>query len=919
MSAYTQTSMIKGVIKTADDSTSVAYASIIISELKKNTTSNQAGKFSIYGVPQGKHKVMISSLGYEPYVIEIDVDSSVVDLRNIFIASQDYALDEFVIEAEAPMLSQKGDTTIYNASSFVMRPDDNADDLLAKMPGVISDGGNIKIQGKSVKKVYLDKKEFLGDVNSSLKNIPAEAIANIQVYEESSDQAAFAGIKDRDAQQVININTKNPKSNKTLYRAHAGGGASIEEDSQTLYKTGGNYMFIKPKSRIILMGGINNLNSHMVDQGDNLDDSRLMIMMGGGASSINPGKIISVGTNLSQEFKNFTTTGSYTYSNNRIESISERETTYFPVNGQFDSKVEEDNVSNINRINRHNGSFSLRSIPKLKKHIYDFRLSVNSNGNNSQSNQRQSATMNENPVSRNINLTQTNTFIYSIGAGGMWGYKISDERTIRFTTQFYINNSDSNSDPIQSNLEYYDLLTSTWSTSTNNTSDRFRDNTNKATRYSVSIYYTEPLSKSSKLSVHASVNQNRSQRLNEVYSYDPLTQEYAIIDIALSNDYKDVRNNQSLSLTYDYRKNDGKISFAVGSDFARENQNTDYSIPEEREYKINNFILKPNFRFDYTLSKTARMSIKYSGQTTTPNIKDLAKEIDNTSPTNIRIGNPDLKKGFNNHIELSFNDSKTDKKNRTSTYNLGINFNIASNITAYQIETMPIDRDTILYFYPESTEGYIPQRGARVSRPISLSGNYSIGINGSYGLNIPKLKSNFNLSANYRFSHYPMMYEEELNNANTNMVSGYLSASSKLARDLDINLRYNISYTNVVNSLKDKNDNSYISQGLNISVYYKFWKDIIITPSFSLSNNKNLSGSDYSQTYTTLNFSLGKKFLRSKNATVTLTGYNLLNQQKNMERFINEDRINDYKQNTFGRYILLTLSYNFNSMRLSKK
>lgn len=915
LQTFAQTTLVKGVVKSVEDSVAIEHTSVIISKLEKTATCNKYGEFYFSTIPYGEYTVKVSTLGYESLLLEFKADSSVINLGDIFIKPKDYVLKEFVIEAETPIVTQNGDTTIYNTSTFAIRPDDNADDLLAKMPGVVNDGNEVKIQGKTVKKVYLDNREFLGDVQSSLKNIPAEAIANIQVYEESSEQARFAGIKDKDAQSVVNIKTKNAEKTKKLFDVDGGGGVTLDDNIQALYKTGGNYMLMKPSGRAMLMGGINNLNLQSSSQGDIGGISLSSSSFGGSSGSSVPGEVISAGMNLSQDFKKFTTTGSYTYSRNKQDLTRDNKVDYFPIEGQFNSKEEQNNTLQSNLRNNHVASMSLRSLRTIKKYTYSLDFRLRNNDNESESSRLGSTVMNGNPISRNTNVTHTNSSNLGVGANAVFGYQISEGRTIRLASRLDINKSDNYSNPTQSELEYYDLSTSAWIASPTNTSDRLKEESRNNEMYSTSLYYTEPISKSSKLSASLNISHTSSWQQKDIYSYDPITEEYIVVDAVLSGDYREIRNRQSFDLDYDYKKSDNNLSFSVSMDFSREAQNIRSTLSNEKDYDVKSFIFSPNFRASYNLSKRSRVIFSYRGNTLTPNARDIVQEIDDSSPTNVRVGNPDLKKGFQNMFSVSFNGNNMSTGNRSRSYNLGLMFRTTSNTTAYQTEMMPIDRDTILYFYPEMTDGYIPQRGARILRPISLKNAYSVGLSGSYGIYLPKIKSNINLNGDYNFSHRPMMYGKELNKANSNTVSGALGVNSRISSDFDINFRYGVSYSSVTNSMSDKVDNSYISQNINLSLYYKFWKDISILPSFSFYQNKNLSNSGYSQNRADLNISLSKQFLRSKNGRITLSGHNLLNQDSSIGYSVREDRIIEYRNNSFGRFVLLSFSYKFNSMR----
>ncbi|HRD38097.1 MAG TPA: hypothetical protein PLC65_05660, partial [Bacteroidia bacterium] len=109
----------------------------------------------------------------------------------------------------AVMATQNGDTTSYNSKAFKTNKDANAEDLITKMPGVTVVDGKVQAQGEDVKQVLVDGKPFFGDdPNSVLKNLPAEVIEKVQVFDKRSDQAQFTGFDDGNTSKTINIVTK---------------------------------------------------------------------------------------------------------------------------------------------------------------------------------------------------------------------------------------------------------------------------------------------------------------------------------------------------------------------------------------------------------------------------------------------------------------------------------------------------------------------------------------------------------------------------------------------------------------------------------------------------------------------------------------------------------------------------------------
>ena len=122
-------------------------------------------------------------------------------------------LDEVVVTNDAPPVTLVGDTVQYNAASFKVQPNANVEDLLKKMPGIkVDKDGTVKAQGEKVNRVLVDGKEFFGnDPKIATKNLPADAIDKVQVYNRLSDQAQLTGFDDGNSEKTINLKLKKDK------------------------------------------------------------------------------------------------------------------------------------------------------------------------------------------------------------------------------------------------------------------------------------------------------------------------------------------------------------------------------------------------------------------------------------------------------------------------------------------------------------------------------------------------------------------------------------------------------------------------------------------------------------------------------------------------------------------------------------
>ena len=123
------------------------------------------------------------------------------------------------------------------------------------MPTVEIENGSVQAQGEDVRRVLVDGKPFFGnDPTAALKNLPAEVIDKIQIFDQQSDQAQFTGFDDGNESKTINIITKPNMRNGQFGKIFGGYGYKDK------YTTGGNVNIFKGDQRISLIGQSNNIN-----------------------------------------------------------------------------------------------------------------------------------------------------------------------------------------------------------------------------------------------------------------------------------------------------------------------------------------------------------------------------------------------------------------------------------------------------------------------------------------------------------------------------------------------------------------------------------------------------------------------------------------------------------------------------------
>ena len=231
---YSQkTGSVKGIVFDTISKQPVVAATITVlqrsdSSLVTFTMTNSSGIFSLNNIGYGDYRLLITHISYHnsnKYFLINDKNKN-VDLGNVIVYDKEKVLEEIVLLAEAPPVTLVGDTVQYNAGSFKTKPNAVVEDLLKKLPGVqVAKDGTVKAQGQEVKKILVDGKEFFGnDPKIATKNLPADAVDKVQVYDKPSDIAQLTGFDDGQSEKTINLKMKKDKKKGVFGKVNAGGG-----------------------------------------------------------------------------------------------------------------------------------------------------------------------------------------------------------------------------------------------------------------------------------------------------------------------------------------------------------------------------------------------------------------------------------------------------------------------------------------------------------------------------------------------------------------------------------------------------------------------------------------------------------------------------------------------------------------------
>ncbi|MDP4273103.1 MAG: TonB-dependent receptor [Bacteroidota bacterium] len=882
-----QSYKITGKISDLQKKEPLTGVSVVLTDIRDSsrryvTITDNIGNFSIDALKNKNYKIRTTYLGYQKLEKEIEIKNPVENLGELFMVPTNQVLQQVVIVGQVPTSVQKGDTTEMNAAAFVTNPDATAEDLLTKMPTITSTDGKVKAQGESVKHIYIDGKPFFGnDPTLALKNLPADAIDKVQVYDELSDQAKLTGFDDGNTSKTINIITKKDRRNGHFGKVAAG------YNQNNKYVVGGNLHFFNEIHKISIIGLSNNINRQ------NFANQDLLGAMGGGGGIT---KTNSLGLNYNGTWgKILQLNGSYFYNNSQNQTSQIVNGHYLYSSNPDSNQYFNSQSTTGNRNFNHRLNFKLEYTPDtFNTLIITPQLSFQTNHNN-----RNSSTANfmgeTSPLNSSINTNISDAQAYDFSNSTTFRHKFKKQgRTISIG----INNSAHRQDPgniLQAQTYYYD-------DSTKQQKNINQRSTALNNGYSVSsnLAYTEPLGKISLLELSYNYYYSNNKANKKTYDFDPNTNENDSLNTTLSNIYDN--HYITHSLRFGYLLNVLKINALVSFRYQQANLNgaRDLPLPKDTVKKtFNNYL--PYIMFKYKFSKNSILRLTYNASTNAPSISQLQDVINNSNPLHLSTGNPNLKQEFNQSFSSRYSLSNPDKS--TSFFFLLSGSYIQNNISN---RTYFADKDTML------GRGILLVKGAKLTQPVNLDHSWNFYSTLNFGFPLHFISSNLNLNTDFNYSSIPGNLNNKINVSNTYTFSQGVVLGSNINPNVDFTLSYHGSYNIVENSLQPKLNNNYYSHSANFRFNLIFWKNLVLENNLSNNLYKGLSNSNFNKNYFLWNLGFGKKLFNKQQGLIMLSVFDLLNQNTNISRTVTETYIRDTQSTILKRYFMLTFTYKLN-------
>jgi hypothetical protein len=891
---FAQNLTIQGTLKDSIANRALNSATVSLvyandSSLVSFSRTNEAGVFNFKNVSPGNYLISVSYVGYIPkWVPVITGTEKTVDMGLIYMNDVN-TMSTVTVTARRPPVVINGDSVEFNSENFKTAPNAVVEDLLKKMPGMeVDKSGGITVNGKKVTKVFVNGKEFFtGDPVMATKNLPADAVDKIQVYDRKSDQAMFTGIDDGSEETAINLKLKKDRNKSTFGKLNGGAGTPSVFDAQ------GNVNVINNEEQFSAIGGANNTNRQ------NFSNRNIVNFSGGGGGRPGAGAGVTVNFSGGSGETDANAQGiAETYSiGGNYSNLFNNKKTEFNANLSI-SDVERNNISNSftqnltpgNAFNRISNSNSIAgnkqqnfgsTIDHKVNENFSFRFTP-SLGLQQTTNYSEDSTQ---TYLTNGNLLNSNTTIASSASDAvnaastlLLRKKFAKKgRTISSTITQSFNRSNSTGNQYTEQLSYINNKLT-------NDSVLDQQNTRKGenSSYSANLIYTEPLGKKSLLEFNTYLSKSIGSSSRKIYDYSTLTDGYGVLNTRLTNEFNSEYTYSGGGMSY--RSNQKKYNFSTGFSLqkavlAGENISAKTKLSQSFQDIL------PNATFRYNFSQTKNLNVDYRTSTNQPSITQLQPVLDQSNINRQSIGNPDLKRSYVHNLNIRFFSSK-----------ILAGKNFFSTLNASTTNNSIVNYDSVL-----------PNRTI-LTRPVNVDGAYRINGSVNYGFGIKKLKSRLSFGLNAGLNNNISYANGLLNTIVTKSTGPSMSYTYIVDDVIDINLTARYSFSQTSNEVNPTLNTNFLTKVFGADMTNYLPLNIVLNQSFNYAINTGRA-EGFNTAIPIWNASFSKFFLKNKRAEIKMSAFDLLNKNIGINRNVSQNQIVDRSYNVISQYFMLTFTY----------
>lgn len=928
MALMAQNRKVSGQIKDKDSKEGMMMVTVQLlkgdSTFVKGVISDENGNFSLQAPEDGKFIIKMTSVGYEDVTRNVTIDIlKDINLGNIMMQTDAIMLKSVTATGHAAKVVLKEDTFVYNASAYRVPEGSVIEELVKKLPGAeVSDDGKVTVNGKEVKKILVDGKEFMtGDTKTALKNLPTSIVDRIKSYDEKSDLAKVTGIDDGEEQTVLDFGIKKGMNKGLSANVDIGLGTENRYSEKLM----GAYF--NEKYRFMLFANANNTNDISFPGGGGRG------RFGGNKNGLNTAKMLGANFNYDDGNKlKLNASLRWNHSNGDMW-LRQSVENFMSTVGAFSNNISQ----NYTRNNSWDGRMLLEWKPDSMTNVMfrpSFTFSTEDGRNTaiSASYQDDPFQFVDDPLSNEniIQLAQENlmvntrdnvslTYKKSQSARAMLQYNRKlglKGRNLTLRTDWSYGKNDNTS--LSTNDVHLYLIQTAAGLDSTYQINRYNLMPTNNWSYALQFTYSEPIAKAMFLQFSYKYQYNHSESDRSTYDFSNLGEGYFNgivpqyrnwdawlsrlinpIDSYYDNDlsrYSEYRNYiHELQLMYRWIQPKFQFNLGVMLQPQKSKYMQDYqSTHIDTVRNVVNW--SPTLDFRYRFSKVSNLRINYRGTTTQPNISDLLDITDNSDPLNITKGNPGLKPSFTNNFRLFYNNYIQNHQRAIMTF---INYSNIRNAVSNRVT-------------------YDAQTGGRTIRPENINGNWNMNAALMFNTAVDTAGYwNVNTFTNFTHNNYvsylslDQTLASQKNTTRTTSIGERLSFSYRNGW-IEIEPNGSFDYTHARNKLQSQSnlDTWQFSYGLNLNLTAPWGMKL----STDIHNNSRRGYSDDALNTNEFvwNAQLSQSFLRGNALTVSLQWYDILREQSNFSRSLNAYQRSDTEYNAINSYIMLHAIYRIN-------
>ncbi len=884
-----QGSLKDSIANRALNSATVSLVYAKDSSLVSFSRTNEAGFFNFKNVAPGNYLISVSYVGYVPkWVPVITGTEKTVEMGLIYMNDVN-TMSTVTVTARRPPVVINGDSVEFNSENFKTAPNAVVEDLLKKMPGMeVDKSGGITVNGKKVTKVFVNGKEFFtGDPVMATKNLPADAVDKIQVYDRKSDQAMFTGIDDGSEETAINLKLKKDRNKSTFGKLNGGAGTPSVFDLQ------GNVNVINNDKQLSAIGGANNTNRQ------NFSNRNIINFSGGGGGRPGAGGGVTINfsggsgetdANAQGIADTYSIGGNYSniFNDKKTEfnaNLSVSDVTRNNISSSFTQNLTPGNafnrISNANSIagnkqqnfgstidHKVNDNFSFRFTPSL-----GFQQTTNYSEDSTQT-----YLTNGNLLNSNTTVSSSASDAVNAASTLLLRKKFAKKgRTISSTITQSFNRSNSTGNQFTEQLSYINNKLT-------NDSILDQQNTRKGenSSYSANLIYTEPLGKKSLLEFNTYLSKSIGSSSRRIFDRNDATDDYDLLNTRLTNEFNSEYTYSGGGMSY--RSNQKKYNFSTGFSLQKavlDGENISAKTKISQSFQD----ILPNATFRYNFSQTKNLNVDYRTSTNQPSITQLQPVLDQSNINRQSIGNPDLKRSYVHNLNIRFFSSK-----------ILAGKSFFSTLNASTTNNSIVNYDSVL-----------PNRTI-LTRPVNVDGAYRINGSVNYGFGIKKLKSRLSFGLNAGLNNNISYANGLLNTIVTKSTGPSMSYAYIVDDVIDINLTARYSFSQTTNEVNPNLNTNFLTKVFGADMTNYLPLNIVLNQSFNYAINTGRA-EGFNTAIPIWNASFSKFFLKNKRAEIKMSAFDLLNKNIGINRNVSQNQIVDRSYNVISQYFMLTFTY----------